>query len=202
MKKTIALFCPFLLVLALGACGQEEISQSAEETSSQAETSSESVDLSEASTESQSVNSAETSTVSESLNLPETADTAEIETQAAAETMQISVLANGNTVVFELNDNQAARDLYEQLPLTTEVENYSTNEKIFYPPVELDVSDAPQAEAGAGTLAYYAPWGDVIMFYGDFGSASGLYELGQVVSGSEYISEMTGSIQIQQTSES
>ena len=97
--------------------------------------------------------------------------------------MQIRVESNGNTIVFELNDSQAACELYEQLPLSIEVEDYSTNEKIFYPTQELDVSDAPLAEAGAGTLAYYAPWGDVVMFYEDFGGAGGLYELGEAVSG-------------------
>jgi hypothetical protein len=31
------------------------------------------------------------------------------------------------------------------------------------------------ADARTGTLAYYAPWGDVVMFYKEFGTASGLY---------------------------
>ena len=35
------------------------------------------------------------------------------------------------------------------------------------------------------------------MFYGDFGSTSGLYELGQVVSGSESISGLSGTIQVE-----
>ncbi|WP_287449618.1 cyclophilin-like fold protein, partial [Sellimonas sp.] len=47
---------------------------------------------------------------------------------------------------------------------------------------------------------YYAPWGDVVMFYDDFGGAEGLYELGEVVSGAEYISEISGSIQVEQES--
>jgi len=101
--------------------------------------------------------------------------------------MQISVTANGNTTVFELNNSPAARDLYAQLPLSIEVENYSNNEKIFYPPKKLNTADTPQADARAGTLAYYAPWKDVVMFYGRFGSAAGLYELGYAVSGSGYI---------------
>ena len=123
----------------------------------------------------------------------------ETETETEEETaMLIRVEGNGNTILFELNDSQAARDLYEQLPLTIEVEDYSTNEKIFYPPQELDTSDAPRAGSGAGTLAYYAPWGDVVMFYGDFGEGGGVYELGQAVSGSEYISELTGTIQVEQ----
>jgi hypothetical protein len=111
--------------------------------------------------------------------------------------MQISVKADGNTTVFELNNSQAARDLYAQLPLSIEVENYSDNEKIFYPPKKLDTTDTPLADAKAGTLAYYAPWGNVIMFYSSFGSATGLYELGHAVSGSEHINGMTGIIRIE-----
>jgi hypothetical protein len=77
------------------------------------------------------------------------------------------------------------------------VENYSSNEKIFYPPKKLNIKDTPLADAKAGTLAYYAPWGDVVVFYGNFGSAPGLYELGHAVSGSEYIKEMSGIIEIE-----
>ena len=114
--------------------------------------------------------------------------------------MQISVKANGKTTVFELNNSPAARDLYAQLPLSIKVENYSSNEKIFYPPKKLNTTDTPQADAQVGTLAYYAPWGDVVMFYGRFGSAAGLYELGHAISGSEYIPGMSGTIQIQKLS--
>jgi hypothetical protein len=114
--------------------------------------------------------------------------------------MQIRVSANSKTTVFELNNSQAARDLYVQLPLSIEVENYSDNEKIFYPPKKLNTTDTPLADAKPGTLAYYAPWGDVVMFYDSFGSATGLYELGQAVSGSEHIEGMTGTIRIEKGS--
>jgi hypothetical protein len=115
--------------------------------------------------------------------------------------IKISVKANGNTTVFELNNSPAAKDLYAQLPLSITVENYSDNEKIFYPPKKLNTTDTPLADGGrAGTLAYYAPWGDVVMFYRGFSSAPGLYELGHVTSGSEYIPEMSGSIQIEKSS--
>jgi hypothetical protein len=122
--------------------------------------------------------------------------TAEMQT-----TMKVRVTANSKTTVFELNNSQAARELYAQLPLRIKVENYSDNEKIFYPPRKLNTSEAPQADARTGTLAYYAPWGDVVMFYGSFGSATGLYELGHAVSGSEHINGMTGTIQIEKGSE-
>lgn len=114
--------------------------------------------------------------------------------------MKINVKANGKTTVFELNNSPAARDLYAQLPLSISVENYSNNEKIFYPPKKLNTSDTPLVDAQPGTLAYYAPWGDVVMFYGRFGSAPGLYELGHAISGSAYIQGMSGTIQIEKGS--
>jgi hypothetical protein len=114
--------------------------------------------------------------------------------------MKISVQANGNTTEFELNNSPAAKDLYAQLPLSITVENYSNNEKIFYPPKKLNATDTPLADGGqSGTLAYYAPWGDLVIFSKGFSSAPGLYELGHVTSGSEYITEMSGTIQIKKT---
>ena len=59
------------------------------------------------------------------------------------ETMQIRISDENNTIIYELNNSSAAESLYNQLPLTTEVENYSSNEKIFYPTEELDTDDTP-----------------------------------------------------------
>lgn len=112
--------------------------------------------------------------------------------------MRIMVSSNENTMVFELNNSQAARDLYAQLPLSIGVEDYGGNEKIFYPPKKLNTTGTPPAkDVKAGTLAYYAPWGDVVMFYGSFGSAEGLYDLGRIISGSEHIEDLSGTIRIE-----
>lgn len=134
---------------------------------------------------------------------PEAPEASEAPGASASETEEepmqsrmIEVSANGATVAFELNDSPAADALLAQLPLTTEVEDFSTNEKIFYPPASLDTTDAPHAEGGAGTLAYYAPWGDVVMFYGGYSPNSGLYELGQAVSGTDAIATLSGTIEI------
>lgn len=55
------------------------------------------------------------------------------ESEERTEVQRISVQSGENTVVYELNDSPAAASLCEQLPITVEVEDYSTNEKIFYP---------------------------------------------------------------------
>lgn len=110
--------------------------------------------------------------------------------------MEIKVIANGRTTIYKLNTSRAAQELYNQLPMDISVEDYGGKEKIFYPPNKLSTADTPRANAKAGTLAYYAPWGDVVMFYEDFGSADGLFELGEAVSGREYIQKMSGKIQL------
>ncbi len=110
--------------------------------------------------------------------------------------MQISVHSGGKNTIFELNASPAAQALYAQLPLSIDIENYSNNEKIFHPPQKLPTHKTPLADARNGTLAYYAPWGNVVMFYADFGAARGLYELGVVLSGREHIKSMSGTIQI------
>ena len=132
------------------------------------------------------------------LGLSQPQETTSIEMEESnVETNQISVTCGDMQVVYELNDSPTAQGLLSQLPLTVEVEDFSTNEKVFYPPQELDTSDTPLAEGGAGTLAYYAPWGDVVLFYDSFSANGSLYELGEAVSGAEDISQMTGTITVE-----
>lgn len=103
---------------------------------------------------------------------------------------------SGKRIVFALNNSAAADTLYDQLPLSVQVENYSDNEKIFYTPENLDLDDAPAAGGKSGTLASYIPWGNVIMFYSDFGTSDSLAELGYVVSGMEQIEQLSGTIEV------
>lgn len=132
------------------------------------------------------------------LGLSQPQETTSSETEENdMESTQIAVTCGDLQVVYELNDSPAAQSLLSQLPLTVEVEGFSTNEKVFYPPQELDTSDTPLAEGGAGTLAYYAPWGDVVLFYDSFSANSSLFELGEAVSGAEDISQMTGTITVE-----
>ena len=50
-----------------------------------------------------------------------------------------------------------------------------------YLPQKLDVSDAPAGTgATAGDLAYYAPWGNLALFYKKAACAPGLVHLGRI----------------------
>ena len=182
MKKWIRGLLICLLVPAFSACGGGGgVAQGA------AESGESSYEISPA------AENSETSAVESSAEA--SSETAEPET-AGDGPRQIAVQCGENVVVYTLNDSPAADSLYAQLPLMLEVEDFSTNEKAFYPPEELDTADTPLAQAGAGTLAYYAPWGDIVMFYDDYSSNPSLYELGQAVSGGELVSGMSGTVTI------
>lgn len=109
--------------------------------------------------------------------------------------MRISVKSEQYEIIYELNDSTAANELYAQLPFTTEVEPFSNNEMTFYPE-KLDVTDTPLSGGETGSLSYYEPWGDVVMFYAPCAPNSSLYELGTVVSGAEHIQNLSGTITV------
>lgn len=191
MKKVINILIVCFLMLSLAACannGQESssIAVSSNE-SSQQPSATESSEPSE-------------SFMSEEVEAPQSSsaddEVSEEPEETAPEGRLITVRFGEETVVYELNDSPAASSLLEQLPITIEVEDYSTNEKIFYPSQELNTANTPTASGGAGTLAYYAPWGDVVMFYGDYNENPSLFELGRIVSGGDLVSQMSGTITI------
>lgn len=115
---------------------------------------------------------------------------------AAAEARHVAVRGEAGTVIFELNGSPAAESLYAQLPMTVEVENYADNEKVFHPKEKLAVDGSPLANAVVGSLCYFAPWNNVVMFYGDFGSYPGLYALGEAVSGAEVVAKLSGRLEL------
>lgn len=126
----------------------------------------------------------------ENSNVKKEEETKQAEMQIVVEGQE------GHQVIFQLHASKAAQTLYDQLPITIEVENYSDNEKIFYPKEALDTSDAQLSKGPAGTLAYYEPWGNVVMYYGNCNGADGLYGLGEAVDGVEQIKHLSGSITI------
>ena len=112
---------------------------------------------------------------------------------------RINVTDGSHSVTFELNGTSAAQALYDMLPVTKEVQNYSTNEKIFYPETAISYgSDCIEDDCPAGTLALFSPWGNVVMYYGDAGKYNGLYVLGEAVEGADQISELSGNITVTQ----
>lgn len=96
-------------------------------------------------------------------------------------TMKIRFVFDDHIVTATLNDNPSAQDFIAQLPLTADLEDYANTEKIAYLPSNLTQEGAPAGVSSkAGDISYYAPWGNLVVFYQDFGYASGLINLGKV----------------------
>ncbi|MGD6752006.1 cyclophilin-like fold protein [Streptomyces sp. BH105] len=87
--------------------------------------------------------------------------------------MDIRVTLDGHPVDATLNGSPAARDFAELLPLTLDLEDFHQTERIADLPRKLETSGAPEPTAAKpGDLAYYAPWGNLALFYRDGPSAN------------------------------
>jgi hypothetical protein len=103
-----------------------------------------------------------------------------------AKTMKIRMDVNGTRVTATLDDNETSRDFISLLPLTLTVEDYNETEKISNLAKKLSTKGAPDGlEPSVGDIAYYAPWGNLAIFYKDFGYSAGLVKLGRIDSGAE-----------------
>ena len=94
--------------------------------------------------------------------------------------MKIRLTINGKSMTATLDDNPAARDFLALLPITLKLEDYASTEKVAYLPRRLSTQGAPAGiDPDVGDIAYYAPWGNLALFYRDASYARGLVRLGQ-----------------------
>ena len=114
------------------------------------------------------------------------------------ENARIKLTVNGNEEVFiTLDDNQASRDFLEMLPLTLTFEDFNNTEKIATLPNELSTEGQPSGYTPkTGDFAYYAPWGNISVFYKDFRYSDSLYKLGTIESGTEIFEDMNNNFEV------
>ena len=84
--------------------------------------------------------------------------------------MRVKIRIDDDKVVTAtMENNQAAKDFVALLPLTLTLEDYARTEKISNLPRKLSTEDAPPgSDPAVGDIAYYAPWGNLAVFYQDF----------------------------------
>jgi hypothetical protein len=113
-----------------------------------------------------------------------------------ASVMKIRLTFDGKVIEATLFDNATASDFLSLLPMTMTLEDYNSTEKIGYPPRKLSTAGAPAGvDPSVGDIAYYAPWGNLAIFYKDFGYSKGLIGLGRVDSGTEALN-VPGSLKV------
>lgn len=102
------------------------------------------------------------------------------------DTMKLKITIGDKTATAILYDNPTSRDFAAMLPVTVKMDDYSNTEKIFYPSRKVSVKDAPAGfDPSVGDITLYAPWGNIALFYKDFGYSSGLISIGKITSGIE-----------------
>ena len=104
---------------------------------------------------------------------------------------KIRIIFNNEEVIVVLFDNPVSRDFASLLPMTVTFEDYAGIEKITYLSRKLTTQGGVSGRDVQGDFTYYAPWGNLAVFYKGFGNAGGLYILGRIESGKEKLAGMS-----------
>lgn len=115
---------------------------------------------------------------------------------AESRSMKIRLKVGDTVLTATLIDSATTRDFISLLPLTLTLEDYARTEKVSGLSKRLSTEGAPSgSDPSVGDITYYAPWGNLAIFYRDFGYSSGLIILGKIDSGIEALN-VPGSLKV------
>lgn len=104
---------------------------------------------------------------------------AEAHAQEKAGMIPINVTVGEATLAATLDDTIVGRDFAAMLPLDLTLSDFHGIEKVSDLPRAVDTSEAPATyEPAAGDITFYAPWGNLAIFYKPFQPSGGLVRLG------------------------
>ncbi len=178
MKKYMVLLLGVILCWSFAACAGQESGSSASQLSSAQ------------GGDEPSINDAESS-INSADSVQETESTSTDTIIPEAEERKLKMTIDGQVMNATLYDTPAADALYEMLPLELTFEDFNGTEKISYLPEELPTEGEPDGyDPEVGDLCLYAPWGNLAIFYKDFGYSDSLVLLGHIDSGMDIITDM------------
>ena len=102
----------------------------------------------------------------------------------------VRILFEGGEAVATLLDNPLAEAFLRLLPMEVEFSDFAGEEKIFYLPEKLPVRGTANADEQKGDFCYYAPWGNMAVFYKGCGHGKNLYVVGNLAAGKEKLAAM------------
>ena len=110
----------------------------------------------------------------------------------------IRLLGKGVEVRVRIDDDTpVGRDFLASLPLTLTVKDHNGTEKIAMLPRKLKTRGAPAGmKPAVGDFAYYAPWGNLAIFYKDFTYSEGLVALGRVEAGLDELARLESEMKV------
>lgn len=118
---------------------------------------------------------------------------------AFAQTTKIKLTFEGNEIYAIINNSKAGNDFLSLLPLSVKAEDFNSTEKIFYLSKKLNTQNEPDGiNPKAGDITYYAPWGNIAIFYKNFRYSNNLIYLGKFENTSdiEKLSNIKGNFDI------
>ena len=110
--------------------------------------------------------------------------------------LRIQITVGDQRFQATLTDSAASRDLVAQLPVTIDMVDHGSVEKTGPLPAPLSTDGQPDgADPDPGDLGYYAPGGDLVLYYGDQSYFPGIVILGRLDGdAAERIAALDGSI--------
>ncbi|WP_157146891.1 cyclophilin-like fold protein [Brachyspira pilosicoli] len=118
---------------------------------------------------------------------------------AFAQNTRIKLTFEGNEIYAVITNSKAGNDFLSLLPLSVKAEDFNSTEKIFYLSKKLNIENEPDGiNPKAGDITYYAPWGNIAIFYKNFRYSNNLIYLGKFenVSDIEKLSNIKGNFDI------
>ena len=110
--------------------------------------------------------------------------------------MRVQITVAKQRFSATLTDSATSRDLVAQLPATIEMVDHGSVEKTGPLPSPLSIDGQPEgADPDPGDLGYYAPGGDLVLYYGDQSYFPGIVILGRLDGdAAQRIAALNGSI--------
>ena len=104
---------------------------------------------------------------------------------------KIKLTYDNKVILVEMLDNHSANDFLSLLPLELPFEDYNQTEKTTSLPSKLSTENAPSGMTPkTGDFSYYAPWGNLAVYYKDFSYSTGVIQLGTLVEGLDNLSKI------------
>ncbi len=97
-----------------------------------------------------------------------------------AQNTRIKLTFNNNEVYAVITNSKAGNDFLSLLPMNLKIEDFNNTEKISYLKKKLNTQNEPDGiNPKAGDITYYAPWGNLAIFYKNFRYSNNLIYLGK-----------------------
>lgn len=92
-------------------------------------------------------------------------------------------------IIIRIFENESSKDFLSKLPMTLVFEDFAKTEKIAYLNKKL-IIDKVSSSKETSDFCYYAPWGNLAVFYRGYGTDGGLVKLGIIESGKDKLTQI------------